>query len=372
MLSRLFDNAFELEHLYDIKVRSGKVDGPISANADVVIRVEANDGGLIDSLVNSRGAGSVDVAHLIESPEFKVSLIFQAEGKAAMRTGFFSKGKAADVVSVEGIDPSGRPVLSRKGYRSFQAGYQEDDQRTVYLQWTSLDPTKRALVIVFRDDKLEPDESIFLFPSDWVVGHVKEVKVKRRLKIYFDGSTDRAEHPASGIVVRRNVRPYTLYAGLALLAASLISAVLDWPDWFFGRTHGTAAVVGLITCGIGLSTWTLQMKNAFVSLGFLAITVGGTAWWQGWTLPVLEDSYHYVIGLGLVLLVLGTVPGLIGYPLLIAGAWFALTAVIAAVGGGLAAVPVGNVVLALVCFLVGWYLAGRQKRLEERGWFRSH
>lgn len=360
----------EFQHLYDIKFKA-TISQISNVNFDFVLRITPVKYGLdLEDILFSNGNENIDLPKLLRNNDISAKLIIQGEAKVQQRnhnlekTGFFTKVKEAKIIDSVKINRFDNSILSSLRYTSFQLGLQKKGERIFYVQWNSLSPHKKSFVWSFKDSKPDGLNNKVVFPKDWDINGTIEIKEKSRVKFNYI-----KENKETSFTKPKDYKPYLLYVGITITIIGILAKFKNWSLPLF-NDHNKFLSYGLVLVGVGLSRWSFKMKNSYFAFGILLVTFGGLGWWRNWEFPIIP-SYEFLLYPGIILIAIGIVPGIIGYPLCIGGLVLLYNNAQLAISEGFNSVPFINWIFIIALMSLGIWLIKKQDKINLEGRFKK-
>ena len=158
-------------------------------------------------------------------------------------------------------------------------------------------------------------------------------------------------------------KPWWLFAGLFLLAATLLTANSQLYLPLFGHDYDGAMLISDLLIFIGLIQLSFQRRKWFVFLwsGIILSAFGVCCWWTKTNVPAI-GSYRHLLVPAILLVVFEAFPVLIAVPIFALGAVGIFRAVELARAGGIFSVPVSLwLVIIVLLGICAWFVTRQDK-----------
>ncbi len=157
---------------------------------------------------------------------------------------------------------------------------------------------------------------------------------------------------------------YPVYFGFSLICLNVVFYFLKINIPLF-ESYSSAFLFSFIVTTIAGFYFYFSDRKYFNAFGILFSMFGILGIWQKWQFLGDVDAFILPLSIGILLLVIGFIPALIGLPLLCGGAYYLIVSAYQSYQFGFGYIPSYYWPLSIISIFIGKWLLGRQKKIEN-------
>lgn len=348
----------------------------------VILRFSASEGTLIEKLLLNEQAGAdyenkYTLHKMIASKQIVLSLFAEqvkSETLAGVKKYIFSKKANIEYTyawnsNIGKYEKTG----NLKGHLSFHYKKELSEGGTlvdIFLIVNPLNIRQSRLCIEFYKDRYPGRNLLGVIDNETtrdIIGEneIIDIKFYTQTKLLAEPEAVRpVDKPTPKSTPPIIDKYYPVYFGLGLICMNVILFIFKVNIPLF-ESYSSAFLFSFIVSTIAGFYFYFVDRKYFNAFGIVFSMFGILGIWQKWQFLGEVDVFILPLSIGILLLVIGFIPGLIGLPLLCGGAYYLIVTAYQSYKYGFGYIPFHYWILSIIAILVGKWLLDRQKKIEN-------